>query len=325
MAVMVTVVRCVRSILAHTPGACVCLALVASCTRSQAPDVPSLRVLFGSSPERNVNYDGMADYFSRTSPALAVALVGTAGSQTVVSRIDAGEGEIGVAQADVAYAALRQGTEDLPKPHHNLRALAVLESNTLLVIARRERNIRDIAALRGKRIIVARKGGASELFTRIVLDAYGLRYSDMETEFAPFEDIASRFVNGDMDAMIVTVGTGSRLRTPIAAMDSAAFETVPIRGEAVQRLRREYPFSRPVTISVAEAPWLAAPLDTVGVESLLVCRRNLDEDIAYAFIRGFFAWREARRRPLNRETAAAAPIPLHPGAARYYREREILR
>jgi TRAP-type uncharacterized transport system substrate-binding protein len=64
---------------------------------------------------------------------------------------------------------------------------------------------------------------------------------------------------------------------------------------------------------------------------VIVCRRDLDERLAYRLTEQLFAvfprlaTVEATLRFLNVDEAPATPIPLHPGAARYFRERELSR
>ena len=70
---------------------------------------------------------------------------------------------------------------------------------------------------------------------------------------------------------------------------------------------------------------------TVGIDMMIVCRRDMDEALVYRLTRELFevfprlARVEATMRFLNLEEAPATPIPLHPGAARYFRERELSR
>jgi len=64
----------------------------------------------------------------------------------------------------------------------------------------------------------------------------------------------------------------------------------------------------------------------VGVDLLLVCRADLDSAVVYAITRALFEdIPRLARRQIDPYRAAATVIPLHPGAARYYREREMQR
>jgi TRAP-type uncharacterized transport system substrate-binding protein len=64
------------------------------------------------------------------------------------------------------------------------------------------------------------------------------------------------------------------------------------------------------------------------VDGLLICRRDLDEPLVYELTKQLIASRQSAEPggPLARmdlQLAPATPIPLHDGAARYYREREL--
>ena len=86
-----------------------------------------------------------------------------------------------------------------------------------------------------------------------------------------------------------------------------------------------------VTVAANQLHGQNRPIETLGSEWLLVCRSDLSEDLVYQLTREFFAQLPALARDhgeaalIDPEQAPAAPIPLHAGAARYYREREILR
>ena len=83
----------------------------------------------------------------------------------------------------------------------------------------------------------------------------------------------------------------------------------------LQQLRREYVADSPVRLQ----------------EFLLVCRDDLAEEVVYEFTKEFFAalpmlaTSNSEAALVDVEKAPATPIPLHSGAARYYREREVLK
>jgi TRAP transporter TAXI family solute receptor len=265
----------------------------------------------------------LVDHYNTKLSHVRVSQEGTAGSVVVVSALHRGHGDIGMAQADVVYGAYRRGTEDVRFAHTNLSAIAVLNVNKLYVIARNGSRFRRIEDLRGQRIAVAQRGGASELFTRVVLAAHGMSYSDIMVEFHPFEDMGRDFAAGTMDAMIIVSGTPVQAQTATARHD---VRVLPISETVIRALRAEYPFVKPLLLQSDELPRLTAPVQTVGVDNLLICRKDLDAELAYQLTKEFFVWPEsATRYRFDPNLVATPPIPLHPGAARYYREQEILR
>ena len=70
-------------------------------------------------------------------------------------------------------------------------------------------------------------------------------------------------------------------------------------------------------------------MQTIGVDNLLICLDSLPESLVYDMTRLLFetlpalAKNYVTARMINADQAPATPIPLHPGAARYYREREL--
>jgi TRAP-type uncharacterized transport system substrate-binding protein len=70
---------------------------------------------------------------------------------------------------------------------------------------------------------------------------------------------------------------------------------------------------------------------TVAVDTLLVCRGQLDERLVRTLTGAFFrilpelATQFPALQSVDLETAPAAPLPLHAGAALFYRESELSR
>jgi TRAP transporter TAXI family solute receptor len=205
----------------------------------------------------------------------------------------------------------------------------VLWVNNLYVLVRRDTPFRSINDLKGRRVGVIVPGTSGEFSTRIVLNAHGMSYSDVEPVFEPTEKIVPKLGRGELDAVF-----SANPVMPTAAR--AVNQTVPLRllpiGRAViNRLRGSYPFLRPVMVAADDLPGQARPLETLGAEWLLVCRSDLTEDLVYQLTKEFFTQLPALARThreaalIDPEQAPATPIPLHPGAARYYREREVLK
>src|SRR6187401_639812 len=82
----------------------------------------------------------------------------TSGGVVVVSAVDGGQGQLGLAQSDVVYLAYRRGIERNLYPHKNLRAIAVLWVNTLYVLVRRDSPFRSISDLKGRRVGIIVQG-----------------------------------------------------------------------------------------------------------------------------------------------------------------------
>ncbi len=262
-------------------------------------------------------------------PETHISLQPTSGGVVVVSAVDGGRGQLGLTQSDVVYLAYRRGIERNLYPHKNLRAIAVLWVNNLYVLVRSDSPFRSITDLKGRRVGIIVPGTSGEFSTRILLSAHGMSYADVQPIFEPTNALVPKLGSGEIDAVfsanpVMLAGARELSRT-------VPLRLLPIDRTVINQLRGSYPFLRPVTVAAHQLSGQDEQTETLGSEWLLVCRSDLSENYVYQLTRAFFAHlpamalqhREAAL--IDPEHAAATPIPLHAGAARYYREREVLR
>jgi hypothetical protein len=253
----------------------------------------------------------------------------TPGSVFNVDAVESGLADIAFAQGDAAYSAFRQGTPHSQRPHAMLRAVAVLYTNVMQIVVRRGDSIRGVPDLKGRRVGMGPTGSNTELTARIVLEANGLAVSDLRAESLGFDEASSHLAEDTLDADFVMASF------PAAAIASAnekvGVRLLPVEDAPVRWIRERYPFYRPTVIPRETYRGQAVDVRTVGVDNVLVCRASLPEDLVQR-ITGVLlgslaelAQVHGAARGIDPEQAPAAVIPLHPGAARFSRERELLR
>ena len=271
----------------------------------------------------------LIERFNTTLPQTHINLQTAAGGVVVVSAVDGGKGQLGLAQSDVVYLAYRRGIERNQYPHKNLRAIAVLWVNNLYVLVRRDSPFRSIKDLKGRRVGVILPGTSGEFSTRILLSAHGMSYADVQPTFESTYNLVPKLGSGEIDA--VFSANPVMLSAARELSETVPLRLLPIGRNIINQLRGSYPFLKPVTVAANQLSGQDEPTETLGSEWLLVCRSDLSEDLVYELTREFFAQLPALARAhgeaalIDPEQAPATPIPLHAGAARYYREREILR
>ncbi|MQA28723.1 MAG: TAXI family TRAP transporter solute-binding subunit [Luteitalea sp.] len=317
-----------RRLLARAAAAVCLAATVASC--EQRPTLPPL-------PQALTLWSGIAPAFTRdligrfnqAIPGIQIRLQTTPGGVVVVSALDRGEGDLGLTQSDALYLAYRRGIEGNRYPHRNLRGIAVLWFSQYYVVVRRDSPATRVEDLRGKRVGVIPRGTSGEFSMRILLGAHNMDYTDVEPWFHSTNALMPLLARGEIDAaLVVYPGVPPAL---IATNKTTPLRLIPVTRSVTNRLRSEYPFLRPVVIAPDQLAGQVGEVETVGADWLLVCRSQLSESLVYDLTRQLFedlpalAEKYYEARAIDPYQAAAAPIPLHPGAARYYREREILR
>jgi uncharacterized protein len=181
--------------------------------------------------------------------------------------------------------------------------------------------VRTIRDLRGLKISLGPPGSASAPIAEQLLKANGISLSDVDSERLPNPEVVAKLPRRQIDAAFVTFAPPNAGVTTVTK-DGARL--VEIAGPAIEELRTRYPYLKRMVIPRETYPNQHEPVHTIGVDALLVCRADLDERVVYKLLDAFFATRPATTPP-DLERAPATPIPLHPGAARYYRQRELSR
>jgi TRAP transporter TAXI family solute receptor len=258
------------------------------------------------------------DGLEQNVPGLAATIVATPGSQRNVEALQQGEAEAAFTMSDVTYDAYADSSRQL-------RGIAVVYTTTLHLVVRPEA-VRSLADLEGRRLGIGTPGSGSVFTARLVLGELGAGNARMEA--IPFAEAADRVVTNRLDGLMISSNFPTSSVSRALAGGARLF---PIDGPAVDRLRQEYPFLHPMLIPANTYPGQPTAVRTIGIDNLLVCRADLDADLVYAFTRHFMerlplaAQQFPSLRLVSPARAASTPIPLHPGAARYYRERELLR
>jgi TRAP transporter TAXI family solute receptor len=251
------------------------------------------------------------------------AEVVTEGGSSITSLLDLRDRKTNISGtlADVAYLAYAGQLEEMTEPFEQLRGMAVTGLNTMHLLVGRNSRVKTIRDLKGLRVSVGAPGSSTAHITQRMLQDLGIANAQMRGERIPNAEIVSRLSNGDIDAAFS--GFGVPGATVIAAMQRGA-RLIPIDDPEIEAMRTRYPYLKRTLIPRGTYPNQHDPIRTLGVDTLLVCRAELDDATVYSILDAYFATRPATTPP-NLERAPATPIPLHPGAARYYRQRELSR
>jgi TRAP transporter TAXI family solute receptor len=267
--------------------------------------------------------DALAEQYQRRLPNLDLQFVNAVGSVETVDAIQRGEADLGFTLADVAYFAYL-GLSQPPAigAPAEVRGIAALQLAPIHLLARPGLPVHTVADLVGYRVGVGTALSRQSLLASLLFHAYGLgseiRQPDRRTDL--LSNVDATFATGYYPTPTVTDATahGARL--------------IPLEGPVAARLRRQYPFVRSVTIPGGTYPGQTTDLVTLGIDRLLVCSGQLDPRLVHELTRVFIealprlaSSLHTSIRLTNVEQASATPIPLHAGAAQYYRERELAR
>jgi hypothetical protein len=261
-----------------------------------------------------------------TLPGVHVRTVTRLGSDPSVEMLERGDAEIAITFADVAYAAFTGRLPDHPVPFQRLRAVALLQRQALQLVVSGKSPVGAAEDLAGRTASLGSDRSASVLTATLVLNAYGLDVDAIRRETGSRRASLNDLAGGDLDAMFLLA---SYPIDPVSQAITEGARLLPLAGPPIDRLIREYPFYSYMMIPRDTYPGQSHAVQTIGVSSILLCRADLPDDLVYVLTKALFdsldrpASPAARFPWLDADGASATPIPLHSGAARYFREREL--
>jgi uncharacterized protein len=293
-----------------------CLAAL-GCPKQGKP--PSSRVIVHTSA---TTANDLKDAFSQLTDVTVQTVTPGGSSVTSLEDLQRGTTDVGIAMADVTYLAFAGQLDETPGVFDQLRGMAVLNLNTLHLIVGAKSRADSIDDLRGSHVALGPVGSATALLAQMLLNAYGLDLSHVRGERLPYAATADQLVRGQLDAAFMTQAPPA---DPVLTATKGGAQLVDIAGPRVEELRARHPFLKRTLIPAHTYPNQPRAVHTVGVDLVLLCRADMDEDLVYRLLAGYFATRPGSVPPIDLERAPATPIPLHAGAARYYRQRELAR
>ena len=248
----------------------------------------------------------------------------TPGGLSITNLVDLQRGTLDVAMsmADVAYLAFVGQLDKTSKPFTELRGIAMLNDIPFHFLVGPDANIRSIHQLKGAHVALGPEGSATALIAETLLTAYGLTIADVKTERRSYQDTIAGLLRGDLDAAFMTLALGSDL--VMHAINGGA-RLLAVDGHEIEGLRQRRPYLRQTLLPGHIYPGQETPIRTLGVDLVVLCRVDLDEHLVYRIVEAYFATSPGTTPPLDLERAPATPMPLHPGAARYYRQRQLSR
>ncbi len=268
---------------------------------------------------------GLSQLYSNGIEGSKTSVQATKASVENLNLLQSGRGELALALGD-SVADAWNGVEDagFKAPLKKIRAIAGTYPNYIQIVANKEAGITTLADLKGKRISVGAPKSGTELNARAIFKAAGLSYEDMaKVEFLPYAESVELIKNRQLDATLQSSGLGMAAIRDLAATLPINFVAIP--ADVVAAIGNAA--YQPATIPGGTYDGQDADVATVAVKNILVSHEGVSDETAYQMTKLMFdnldrlgnAHSAAKDIKLD-GAAKDLPIPLHPGAERFYKE-----
>ena len=308
-------------------------ALIAGCACVTFAQAQQLRLTISTGGTGGVWYPmggAMANVLSKSLPGASATAEVTGGSVDNIRLLATRKTDIGFSMVDSAYEGMT-GTGKF-KEKVPMRTLAVVHPLVMHVVTAEGRGIEKMSDLRGKRVSTGSPGSGTEVMAVRILEAYGIDATkDIVRERLSVSEAANALKDRKIDAFLHAAGVPLPAVTDVAATPGIKVMLID-HADAVDAMSRKYgPIYARGSIPARTYGGQARENQTANVWGVLYVNESMSEKNAYDIVKTLFdkqpelvlAHRESANMTLENQTIGASPVPWHPGALRYFKERGI--
>jgi TRAP transporter TAXI family solute receptor len=272
----------------------------------------------------------LSQIYTKAIPEAKSAVQSTKASAENLNLLQAGRGEVAFTLGDTLSDAWKGDEESgFKAPLKKLRTIAGIYANYIQIVASAESGIKTLADLKGKRISVGAAKSGTELNARAVLKAAGLTYKDFDkVEYLPFGESVELMKNRQLDVTLQSAGLGVSALRDLAT--SMKIVVVAVPAAVVTRIGDAA--YQPAMIPAKTYEGQDADVPSIAIQNFLVTHEGVPDDIVYKMTKGMYenldqlVASHSAAKEIKRENAIKSlPVPLHPGAAKYYKEVGLLK
>ncbi|MDP3032769.1 MAG: TAXI family TRAP transporter solute-binding subunit [Rhodocyclaceae bacterium] len=304
-------------------------ALVLTATVSHANEF--LNVLTGGTS--GVYYPlgvSLTQIYGKAMPGVKTSVQATKASAENLNLLQAGRGEVGFTLGDTLSEAWK-GNEDVgfKTPLKKLRTLAAIYPNYIHFLASADSGIKSLADLKGKKVSVGAPKSGTELNSREILKAVGMSYKDFsKVEYLGYSESVELIKNRQLDATLLSSGLGVAAVRDLAT--ALKIVVIPIPADVVAKIEDAAYGTGVIPANTYNGQTTDVP--TVIVQNYLVTHEGVSTDTVYKMTKSMFenldamiASHAAAKAIDKNKAGKGSPVPLHPGAEKYYREAGLIK
>ena len=283
---------------------------------------------------------GIAGFASQKIPGISITAISAAGVVESINRLEQGKADFAMLNTQDPPLAW-EGKAPYKKQYRNMRGMGILYMQAAQPYALKSSGIRTFKDLKGKTISVGAPGGTMHLDFFRWVEANGLdpKKDFGKVLFLPSSEAMEAVKTGQVDVAVELSSIPSPQISELSILRPVhILEFLPgTRADVMQK----YPQYLPTTIEKGAYNGIDQPIETVGTGAMFACRADLPDDLVYEIVKTVYSQEgvdylgnviAALNAKEDQSSTVAAikdmehvPIPLHPGAERYFREIGLIK
>jgi len=312
----------------------IAVALVATAGLAGAAIAQQKTMAIGTGGTGGVYYPlggAIANVLSKALPNTQATAEVTGGSVDNLKLIASGQSEMGFTMADAALDAFK-GEDKFKSGKVPLQTLLVVYPNRMHVVTVEGTGIEKMSDLKGKRVSTGSPGSATEVMAFRVLEAAGLdKDKDMKRERLGVAESVNAIKDRKIDAFMWVGGVPTAAVTDLAATPGVKMKLID-HSDLAEKMNAKYgKLYSPSTIAKSIYPGMDKDNANTEVWNIIVTGNKMSDDDAYNIVKTLVekkadivaVHKEAESFSLDNQVQDRSPVPFHPGALKYFKEKGI--
>lgn len=274
---------------------------------------------------------GLANVLSKFVPGMSATAEVTGGSVDNLKLIGTGKPYVAFAMSDATLDAYN-GVDKFKGQKVPARTLMILYPNRMHVVSIEGTGINSMKDMKGKRVSTGSPGSATEVMAFRVIEAAGLdKDKDMKRERLGVAESVNAIKDKKIDAFFWVGGLPTAAVTDLAATPGVKIKMID-HSETVAPMNKKYG-NLYVEDVIPKSTYSGMQVDNkqATVMNILIANANMSDETAYNIVKTIFDKRddmiavhkEAQNFKYENQKTAASPIPFHPGALKYFKEKGV--
>jgi TRAP transporter TAXI family solute receptor len=264
---------------------------------------------------------------------IGMAAISSAGSGENVRLLREGEAQFGIMQGLYGYYAAT-GTGPLAEvgPQENLRSVSMLWQNVEHFIVASDAattgTMADMVALKGEGMAMGSQNSGTIGSNAAIMSGFGIDINtDYELVFGGYGPSAEALQNGQVKGVGIPAGIPVGAISQLMASAGDSVTLLNFTEEEMAMGDGDRGLWTPFTIPAGTYPGQDADVQTIAQPNFLATSADLPEDHVYEITKAMYenlpflqAIHPATKAMALERAIAGLPLPLHPGALKFYQE-----
>ncbi|WP_331774152.1 TAXI family TRAP transporter solute-binding subunit [Sulfurospirillum sp. 1612] len=263
---------------------------------------------------------------------ITFSAITSAGSNENIDMMDKGEAKFAILQGLFGSMAWQGKGLYKGKAKKNLRSITMLWQNveqfTVYKKYAKTGNIMDLKNLYGEGFSSGGRNSGSRTSSETIMSSLGIDYNKMDVQYLGYTPSSNALQDGKIQGMNTPAGTPtSSVTNAYATIGAKNLAILNFTADDLKKIDDNYPVWTPFTIKAGTYPGQTKDVHTIAQPNLLVVTADTPEQTVYLLTKTIYenlpflhSVHKATLVMSLQKAIDGLPMPLHPGAAKYYKE-----